>query len=349
MHERGDEGNAVLDQVLGIETPDESPGTPASGARRPSAQSMRRRETLSLYLEQLEEARRAGGDLREAFDGIELDSWELDQLGHGLDGTASWQALIAEGVAFRNKFQTDLGWIPSGREMSAEDATDLRRLLITNTAVGIALLAEIQLAVNQLVLSGGMEDAKRLTGFRNKIGQSLNNLRDRVGANGYAEAEELSEGLVTPAEQASWTERDGPAPFAAERAPSRSPAGRPVIFKSAETRSHIKPLLMLLGLTVVVWGVFIMPKFSGKTLPELTMQDVAPRAEIRHVVARPPSLYVKLDTQKWRALSKEERLSLVEDVGRTATAAGYHGARFTLENGRTAAQWLKERGSQLID
>ena len=51
----------------------------------------------------------------------------------------------------------------------------------------------------------------------------------------------------------------------------------------------------------------------------------------------------------WRALSEEQRLELLDDVGRTASAAGYNGAHFTLEDGTTAGQWLKEQGSRLVD
>jgi hypothetical protein len=106
---------------------------------------------------------------------------------------------------------------------------------------------------------------------------------------------------------------------------------------------------MLLGLALVVWGVFVLPKLTREALPTLTLQDVAPRAEIRHVVAKPPSLFVELNGERWRALPRAARMELVEDVGRVAASAGYHGARFRLEDGRTAAQWLEQRGGTLTD
>lgn len=357
MQERGDEGAAVLEKLLG-------PEASADGRPEPSEQSARRRKALSVYLDPLEQAQRDGGDLLEALDGIELDFWELEQLGYGLAGCASWQTLVAEGVAFRNKLQTDLGWIPDDREMNAFDATDLRRLLVTDAALGIALMAETQLAVNELVLEGEVEDAKRLTAFRNKISQAVAGLKERVGREGFANAEANSEPMITPAERASWTHRkakqtDGP-PAGSHRRPApraSKPTAGPVTFKETTTadeaerpaNSHLKPMLMLLGLLLAFWGVFILPKMRTKPLPQLTLQDVSPRTEIRHVVARPPSLYVKLDTPGWRSLSAEQRLTLVDDVGRTAAAAGYNGALFTLEDGSAAAQWFRERGSVLID
>jgi len=314
---------------------------------QPSEQTAKRRETLALYLEQLEEARRSGADLQEALAGTDLDAWELAQLNHGLDDASNrWHTLIVEGVAFRNKYETDLGWAPGEEQFSAEEHADFLAILTTDAALGIALLEETQRTINQLVLSGELDEAKRLTGFRNKIGQSVNELKGHLGAEGYAEATSISEGLVTPEEQASWTERE-PAPFVPAKSSSK-PVVR-VVFKKEALHYHVKPLLMLLGLSVVVWGVFILPELTFTQSQTLTLNDVSPRSEIRYVVAKPPSLFVELDSREWHTLSEQERLSLVDDVGRTAAAAGYNGAHFKLENGKTAAQWLKKRGSQLVN
>ena len=44
---------------------------------RSSEQAARRREALSMHIEQLEEIHRSGTDLKEALAGIEVDAWEL--------------------------------------------------------------------------------------------------------------------------------------------------------------------------------------------------------------------------------------------------------------------------------
>lgn len=355
---RGDEGAAMPSKGLTVENLDRTSPLDSTAENQPSEQTAKRRETLALYLEQLEEARHSGTDLQEALAGIDLDAWELAQLNHGLgDASNRWQALIVEGVAFRNKYETDLGWAPSGQQLSAEEHADFRAILTTDAALGVALLEETQRAVNQLILSGELDEAKKLTGFRNKIGKSINELRDHLGAAGFAEATSISEELVTPEEQASWTGRERPK-FVPAKTTSRGAmkqwgsSSRPtdqVVFKSEVLHSHLKPLLMLLGLSVVVWGVFILPKLTFESVLTLTLNDISPRSEIRHVVAKPPSLFVELDSREWHTLSKQEQLDLVDDVGRTAAAAGYNGAHFKLENGKPAAQWLKERGGRLID
>lgn len=344
---RGDEGTATVDQV--------SPPDPAT-ENQPSEQTARRREALALHLEQLEETQRSGADLQVALAGTDLDAWELAQLDQGPGGVSHrWHDLIAEGVAFRNKCQTDVGWSSDERQLSVEELNDFRDILITDASLGVALLEETQRAVNQLIRSGEMDVVKKLTGFRNKIARSVNELKGIIGVKGYAEAAAIAEELITPEGQASWTGRRTPPPTPTKRTPK--PVRRvafeasQVVFKEEKgaRESNLKPLLMLLGLSVVVWGVFILPKLTVKTVQMLTVNDISPKSEIRHVVAKPPSLFVELDSHGWRALSGQERLALVDDVGRTAAAAGYNGVHFKLESGKTAAQWLKEHGSRLID
>jgi hypothetical protein len=322
--------------------------------KQPIEQVAKRRKALAMHIDQLEEIHRAGTDLEEALAGIELDAWELDQLSSGLSGEPSlWGDLVVESVAFQNKCQTDLGWGPDVQQLSVAELNDFREILITDASLGIALLNETQRAINQLISNGEMDVVKKLTGFRNKLSQCVNELKSTIGEKGFDEATSISEGMVVPEALASWTEREARTAKPRQQQKILKPAGDRVVFKEKKQatpgKSHTKPLMMLLGLAVVVWGVFILPKLNVKTVQTLSLSDVSPRSEIRYVVAKPPSLYVELDTQAWGALSGAERLSLIEDVGKTAAAAGYNGAHFKLENGKTAGQWLKEHGSRLIN
>lgn len=319
-----------------------------------SAQAIRRLDLLGTHIVQLQEIHAAGGDLREALAGIELDAWELEQLALDLSGAPlPWGHLVSEGVAFRNKCQTDIGWGPNAQQLSVEELNDFREVLIADAAMGLALLEECQQALNQLIRNGDMDTVKKLTAFRNKISQCVNELKGTIGESGFAEATSTSEELITPVDMAAWTgcetSASAPAPTPTPTPSINRPAPGRVVFKeeSEPGSNHIKPLLMLLGLAVVVWGVFILPKLTVKTVQTLTVNDISPRSEIRHVVAKPPSLYVELSTSAWRALSDTQRLELLDDVGRTSAAAGYNGAHFTLEDGTTAGQWLKEHGSRL--
>ena len=353
----GDQGEATPVEGSAVETPNELFPSSTSDLAPASEQSQRRRQALSLNLTQLEETRRQGFDLRRTLDGIELNEWEFDQLAEGLDESAkAWQSLVVEGVALRNKLVTDLGWVMGSGKIGPEEAAEINELLIADAALGIALVAETQQAINQLILVGEINEAKKLTNFRTKIAQSLAELRPRVGEDGFSTAQELSEGFITPNDRASWTRRTGDSAGQRNAVPrfgakSQRPTGAVVrvVSGSEETGSSLKPLMVLLGVLVMLWAALILPRLTAEPLPVLKLRDVTPRAEIRHVVARPPSLFVQLDARMWQALSREGRLALVDDVGRTAASAGYHGVNFTVEDGRTAAQWLKERGSELVD
>jgi len=346
-----DESAVVPDEGSTIETLDRNSPATASGKRR-SEQVARRREALAMHIDQIEEIHRTGTDLEEALAGIELDAWELEQLSRGLNGSSSlWSDLITEGVAFRNKCQTDLGWGPGMQQLSIAELNDFREILIADASLGIALLEETQRAVNQLIRGGEMDVVKKLTGFRNKLSRNVNELKGTIGEKGFDEATSASEDLIAPEEEASWTERE--ARTSTPTRPTQRPAAGRIVFKQERAtpagKGHTKPLMMLLGLSVVVWGVFILPKLQVKTTQTLTLDDISPKTEIRYVVAKPPSLFVELNSYAWRELSDPQRLALIDEVGKTAAAAGYNGAHFKLENGESAGQWLKENGSRLID
>ena len=186
---------------------------------QPTSQAtVERRATLTLYLDQLSAACAAKEDLNSAIAGANLDSWEISQLDDAINGaTEAWQALIVEGVAFQIKLQTDLGFAVPAAAMSIEDQAEVRELLLSDAAVGLALLEETQRQVNELVLSGEMELAKRLTGFRNKLGQRVNHLRGQVDEQDFARATEKSEAYCEPKEDAEWQSADyRPRTFATE-------------------------------------------------------------------------------------------------------------------------------------
>lgn len=314
--------------------------------KQPAKQTVKRREMLNVHLQQLKDAKSSGAKLEKVLLDMGLSAWELARLDQGLsDSSDRWHSLVAEGVAFRNKYETDLGWAPSGQQLSVEDRADSLRILTVNAAIGIALLEETQRAVNQLILCGELEEAKKLTVFRNRIAQGVNDLKLNIGKEGFSLATTASTGLIVPDEEVTWTEREKRAVFMPG---SRQTTGR-VLFKAEAIENNVKPLLMVLGVVFAAWAVFILPRVPDKQLPPVTLQDVPSRVEIRHIESKPPSLFVRLDSYQWLKLAEQDRLALINDVGRTAAAAGYQGAHFTLDNGKTAAKWLRRGGSRLAE
>ena len=315
----------------------------------------RRRAELSLYLEQLDQARGAGENWTALTEGARLDEWELEQLDQALQQTTeAWHPLLLEGVAYQIKLETDLGFLTPVHERSPEENLELRNLMVQDLALGLALLEETQRSVNQMVLAGQMDEATRLTSFRNKIGQGVQRIKGDLSPEEFAAATARSEQLCEEKEEAEWRSTDFQ-PIANIPAPTPTPTAKPTVrmvqrHDVGQQQRPLKGLLFVLGASICLWAVLILPKITSKNeLPTLTLGDISPRSEIRHVEARPPSLFVELDGEAWTTMSNEARLTLIDDVGKAAEAAGYMGAQFKLDSGTRVARWLKQRGSELVD
>jgi hypothetical protein len=80
----------------------------------------------------------------------------------------------------------------------------------------------------------------------------------------------------------------------------------------------------------------------------LTAEQLAHLVPVEKVAARPPSLYVTLDTAAWNRLPEQDRRDLIEEVGRLAGSRGYLGVHLRTRDGTTVGEWLSEIGSRLV-
>ena len=71
---------------------------------------------------------------------------------------------------------------------------------------------------------------------------------------------------------------------------------------------------------------------------------MAQSVAIRELMARPPSLFIEVDSQAWSAMSAADRRRLVKEVGEMAKASGYTGVQFRDSTGISVAQWLLTQG-----
>jgi hypothetical protein len=312
-----------------------------------------RQSTLAPYLERLE----GQPPLHPA---IVLDTWErstLDAaLGAGGNGK-QYADLMMEGVAFQTKYYSELDELEENRET-----------LIVNAAIGLALMDEMQRVIDSMVLSGNMGEAKKLTGFRNKLSQIVHDIKDRVGSEGYDEAEELSRELVSPAEQAGTAaspaarteiepdEADGVKTGAAvepdEGPPKHIRLNRYKSLRMArpveERESHFKKLLIVFAVAVAAWMILVLPGMFRSHLPELKAPELPTLEGVLEVDARPPSLFIVVSGKSWNDIADDRRLQWVERIGEKAAAAGYTGIHVRTEKGAAVAQWLKESGARLV-
>jgi hypothetical protein len=284
-----------------------------------------------------------------------LDPWEeraLNQaLGEEGNSERDWRSLLAEGIAFQALYFSH-----SDRSEEAESADDEetgREQRIRTAAIGLALMEELQRVIDEALLAGKMDEARRLTGFRNRLAQIAARIRVEVGTEGFQRAESLSVQMVTPFDLLKTPKKDEPKedehkPRKAVRFEGRTNyrLGRPV---KVERRSHLKTLLVVLAASILAWSILILPRSWRPTLPVLTHQDLAFSPAIREITARPPSLFLVVDGPEWSRMPAARREELVRQVAESAEAAGYTGAHFRTGGGLGVALWTRLNGVGLIE
>jgi hypothetical protein len=321
-----------------------------------------RHAVLGPYLHQLEVMTRSGdtdgsSEIELGFRSLHLDSWETEILRKALARPAAepngdWCSLLAEGVAFQSKFLAEISTLKAGEDIDPEQLVEINSRLMTDAGIGLALMTELQSVIDSMVGRGEIEQAKKLSGFRNKIGHSVTKIKERIGKSAFEAAEVISGGL---AEQVAEPAPAAPRPMTLEAEPDvlrdlrDLPDGRVHTTRSVEpqTRSQLRPLLLTLAALLLIWGVFVLPRARPEPLPVLTSADLPRSAAIASVTARPPSLYVEVESRAWRGMTEPDRRQLVEKVGAAAKAAGYRGARLSTSKGQTVARWLEQRGTWL--
>ena len=319
-----------------------------------------RRTALAPYLERL--GRLDGETERPGEAGsppaLLLGDWEQkavrESLAAGTDSPRSWESLLAEGVALQTKFFTEIDQLAQEGAASPEVEEQFRQRVLHTLAIGLALMEELQREDVGMILGGNEAQAKKLTGFRNRLGQLVAQIKERVDDDGVVLAQALAAEMITPDESKKSApakrleeepEEGGPTqPIRLET--RHRPLGRMLVRE--EKRNTLKPLLIVLAVAVAVWAVLILPRAWVPSIPELTDQDLAFSPAIREVIARPPSLYLVMDGAKWEGMPQHERDELVRQIGETAGGAGYSGAQLRLADGTTVAQWSKGRGVKLV-
>jgi hypothetical protein len=329
-----------------------------------------RRTTLAPYLEQLGGADDGPPPLHPA---ITLDAWELTTLEEALDreqaGAAHWPALLAESIAFQTKYHADLEELEEEEYTSPDRLERQRQQWTVSAAIGLALMEDIQRVIDTTILAGNMSEAKRLTGFRNKLAQTVKEIKERIGAEAFSDAESMHFEMLSPSEA---REHECPAvgpmpgtdpaeaaqaPISALREPDEGPPKQIKLNRYAhlklghaveEKQDHTKRLLLVLGIAALAWMILILPRLFREPLPILTLPDLPQSEAIQQVDAKPPSLYIVINERSWKTIPREKRLKWVEEIGQAASAAGYTGANIRTAEGTSVAQWLKQRGARLV-
>jgi hypothetical protein len=311
---------------------------------------LRREEAVGPYLERIAadgatetEGAGAGGS-RIAVGGrlIDLTHWEWSVLVKGFRQRAGdearepaidgWPERLAEGVAFQARYLTHVARIQDGPAPAPGELDAFREELITDAALGLALQEELQRDVDNLVVLGELDPAKKLTAFRHKIGQSLGRLKEMIGEEGFRRAEATAAELTAPAPRQTRAplleeEAEAPAQF-------RRDAGYGAVqHLQVKAPGRARLLALLLAACFVAAAVFHLALRRVPGPPMLPAATFAGMDGVHDVLVRPPSLFVTVDEARWREMAPAEREALVEQVGQIADRSGYSGAHFRTPTG----------------
>ncbi len=290
---------------------------------------------------------------------IELDDWEWSTLAAGLvrkdleesneSRIADWPRRLAEGVAFQARYLTHISRLQDGPPPAPAELDGFRRELITDVALGLALQEELQQDIHNLVAVGAFDDAKKLTGFRHKIGQGIGLLKDVVGEAGFEQAEAKGAAMVCPIPRQVRTHHALDEP---EERPTQARFERSygaVHELKQMPRNRVKLLLLLLAASLFLWGTVQLVLLRSAGPPPVPPEEFSHIAGVHHVDVRPPSLFVTVDALAWRERSEPERLALVDDVAEIAAKNGYHGVHFRTTAGLAVARWMAKSGPHLLE
>lgn len=318
----------------------------------------RRMEILRPHIAQLELLKSSAGSNPVPFENnagaasLGLDDWEKTVLDRVLSGTAGeaqrWPALMLQGVALQDSYCCSVEHLDGAEALDADDRGRIESRLVVDAAMGLALGEELQRVVNDLVADNRLEEAKRLSSFRNRLNRCVSAARERVGPEAFDVACDLSAEMVV--------RRDGDSVSAPvlqrlfdESQEFDGRAAAVPLAKAEAVPDRSRPLALVLGLLLVVWAVFILPRLTEEKLPELLAQDVPQSPALLEVVSAPPSMFVTVDQHMWKELPRADRRLFVDQLGQTASKASYTGVQVRSDEGQTVAQWLKETGVTVFD
>lgn len=337
---------------------------------------------------------------------IPIEAWEWDALvawanrPSGSD-PKDWQELVADGLALQGKTLDDLGIFARVAHGADVERRAAMSTLFRDAVSAYRVLREIQRRIEQLIVKGRIDQAKRLTQFRRRLNDAATAVGRIVGEPTLKEAEEAADASPWSVVTEGTTPR--PKPVASEPAtppatdPGRDPASdaapgpakdddrlHSLIALEEElrrTETHAPPatapgepsastlealgvlpettrrvptrmvLGAILALSSVIWLLLLVRGRveHGKPAAALTLGDFEAITAVTEIVARPPSLYVTVDTARWNRMSPRERQGIVEQIGAKLVEAGYAGAHVTDSSGHSVARWLKSGGVRIAE
>lgn len=334
-----------------------------------------RERALNPYLEKLRAWNEAGSDaaelnrparIRVGERAVTIRPWERARIreAFGADERAApaWASLLAQGVALLTKSMVDVEQLRRDPHLPLETMYRLQAELMLDTAIGMALLRETQDAIDQLVFSGDVEQAKQLSEFRHKLARVVNEIKRLLSASEQEQAASLSGSPAAKLSRPGSGSQDALERLAgALEAAEDRPTGWSAIRKR---RRHIptsvvmpvrvpnrtEVLGVLLFLTLAAWVMFVRVPAELVERPRQLTRWATSRPDLfERFEARPPSLFVTLAPGAWESLARTDRREILKNLAAVAKDSGYRGVHVRTGEGRPVGRWLEVSGFAEIE
>jgi len=333
-----------------------------------------RERALNPYLEKLQAWNEADGGpaeldrpalIRVGERAVTIRPWERARIreAFGPDRESRpWTALLAQGVALLTKTLVDVEQLRRDPHLPLETLYRLQAGLMLDTAIGMALLRETQDAIDRLVFSGDVEQAKQFSEFRHKLVRMVNEIKQLLSATEREQAESLS-GASAPAEApgepgpgdplkrlsgAIEAVEDQPTGWAAIRKRRRRIPSAVVLPVRVPTRTEILGVMLFVALAA--WVVLVQVPAEMVEKPKQLTRWATSRPDLfEQFDARPPSLFATLAPDAWDSLSNSGRHDLLKNLAGLAKDYGYTGVLIRDAQGRPVAHWLEVSGAAQIE
>jgi hypothetical protein len=266
--------------------------------------------------------------------------------------------------ALLTKCLEDLASLRNTSKPTSSEMYALQAELMLDSALGTALLADSQGQINLLLAEGDQTRAEPLTRLRQRLRKSVAEVGQSIAESERERAQVLA-GTFTQeslaATHACEIDLEDPELLAAatparpqrtlKRSTSQASPATPTEPTDA-SRLELSATTFLgagLALALLVWLLaFVLPGLKEPSFRLLAASDFPSDEILRQVDARPPSLFVRVDGAAWSALDDTDRTELLEEMSRVLERHDYSGAFIETEQGLPVAQWLRERGPELI-
>jgi len=338
-------------------------------ATPPSATTKRRRRALDRYLEKLRSlcsGRAAPGDGPSTIDTgegcVTAEPWVMEcvqaRFNDESDAPSADADLVTQAVALQLKCTVDSTRLrrltaPTGKAFYTVQAE-----LMLGTAIGMALLREVQSAINDAVRKGEMERARNFTRFQHDLRTTVANVKKMIAESEQQSAEALSDKLTDqPREMDTLlprSDRGRTVPNPAEQRLTEMRSAAAARKRAREALAHLpsrtEVLVVLLSVLIAVWLGFVkLPGQFERGRELLTLDNLPALDALVQVDASPPSLYVAVDPEQWARLDERRQRATVSSVSTVLVARGYTGALFRTTEGVPVARWLELTGVHLIE